>query len=76
MSAVRERGGAHRLAPRSAFLPRCSAAAERSDCCVMEAAAVVAENVVALATLTALLDTFGGDTIDELKSRVSERRQK
>ena len=53
-----------------------SAAAERSDCCVMEAAAVVAENVVALATLTALLDTFGGDTLEELRARTDERRAK
>ena len=42
----------------------------------MEAAAVVAENVVALATLTALLDTFGGDTLEELRARTDERRAK
>lgn len=53
-----------------------TAATERSDVCVLEAATVVVESVIAIATLTALLDTFGGDTIDELKSRVSERRQK
>ena len=52
------------------------AASERSDCCAVEAAVVVAENVVAFATLDALINTFGGDTLDELKARVSERRAK
>ena len=49
---------------------------ERSDVCVVEAAVVVLESVVALATLTALLDTFGGDTMEELRSRMDERRRK
>ena len=49
---------------------------ERSDVCVVEAAVVVLESVVAIATLTALLDTFGGDTMEELRSRMDERRRK
>lgn len=53
-----------------------TAATERSDVCVVETAALVSECVVAIATLTALLDTFGGDTIDELRTRVDERRSK
>ena len=53
-----------------------TAATERSDVCVVEAAVVIMESVVALATLKALLDTFGGDTMEELKSRMDERRRK
>lgn len=52
------------------------AASERSDCCAVEAAVVVAENVTAFAALCALTDTFGGDTLEELKSRIDERRAK
>ncbi len=52
-----------------------TAATERSDVCVVEAAVVVTESVVALATLAALLDTFGGDTLEELRRRMDERRK-
>ena len=52
------------------------AASERSDCCAVEAAVVVAENVAAFVALSALIDTFGGDTLDELKTRINERRAK
>lgn len=51
-----------------------TAASERSDCCAVEAATVVAENVTAYAVLDELLKTFGGDTMKELKSRIDERR--
>lgn len=52
-----------------------TAANERSDVCVVESAAVVvAESVAAYAVLDEILKTFGGDTLDELKSRVEERR--
>lgn len=52
------------------------AASERSDCCAVEAATVVAENVTAFVVLNALLETFGGDTLDELKERMDARRKK
>ncbi len=52
-----------------------TAATERSDVCVVEAAVVVTESVVAIATLKALLDTFGGDTMEELRRRMDERRK-
>lgn len=51
-----------------------TAASERSDVCAVEAGGVVAENVAAFAVLCELLETFGGDTADELKARVNERR--
>ncbi len=42
------------------------AAVERSDVCAVPAAAVVAESMVALVAADALLEKFGGDSIDEL----------
>lgn len=51
------------------------AASERSDCCAVEAAAVVAECAAAFATLSAVLDTFSGDTLTELKDRIAKRRE-
>ncbi len=51
------------------------AASERSDCCAVEAAAVVAGNVAAFAILDEMLKTFGGDTIGELKERVDRRKR-
>lgn len=51
------------------------AASERSDTCAVEAATVVAECVAAFAILSEVLSTFGGDTVDELKSRVDARRK-
>ncbi len=47
---------------------------ERSDVCAVPALAVIVEQVVALTIASALLETFGGDTVDELRARVSERR--
>lgn len=46
------------------------AAVERSDVCAVPAAAVVAEAVVAFELALAFLERYGGDTMDELKSRV------
>lgn len=51
------------------------AAYERSDVCPVDAATVVAECVTAFAILCAVMDTFGGDTLDELKARVDARRK-
>ncbi len=42
---------------------------ERSDFCAVPAAGVVAENVVAPVLANAVLEKFGGDSIDELKER-------
>jgi chorismate synthase len=43
-----------------------AAAIERSDVCAVPAAAVVGEAMVALVLANALIDKFGGDTIDEI----------
>lgn len=43
------------------------AAVERSDVCAVPAAAVVAESMVALVVADALLEKFGGDSLDELR---------
>src|SRR6185503_18629645 len=44
------------------------AAIERSDVCAVPAAAVVGEAMVALVLADALLEKFGGDSIDEIRS--------
>jgi chorismate synthase len=41
---------------------------ERTDVCAVPAAAVVCEHVVALVLADAVMETFGGDTLDDLKS--------
>ncbi|MDQ5816160.1 MAG: chorismate synthase [Actinomycetota bacterium] len=49
---------------------------ERTDVCAVPAAAVVCEAVVALVLADALMDTFGGDTVADMKAsleRYSER---
>lgn len=43
------------------------AAVERSDTCAVPAASVVAEAVVAFEIASALVEKFGGDSIDEMK---------
>ncbi len=48
------------------------AAIERSDVCAVPAAAVVAEAMVALVLANALLERFGGDTMDALVARVRQ----
>jgi chorismate synthase len=47
---------------------------ERSDVCAVPALAVIVEQVVALTIASELLETFGGDTLTELRARVEERR--
>ena len=49
-----------------ATMKEASAAIERSDVCAVPAAAVVGEAMVALVVADALLEKFGGDSIDEL----------
>jgi chorismate synthase len=48
---------------------------ERSDVCAVPALSVIVENVAALTIADALLDTFGGDTLTELRSRIDVRRK-
>ncbi len=47
---------------------------ERSDVCAVPALAVIVEQVVAATLATAILDTFGGDTMNEVQDRVNHRR--
>ncbi len=47
---------------------------ERSDVCAVPALAVIVEQVVALTIASELFNTFGGDTIAELKERIAIRR--
>ena len=56
---------------------------ERTDVCAVPAAGVVCEHVVALVLADALLETFGGDTVGDLKrshdaylQRVDDRRSR
>ncbi len=46
------------------------AAFERSDVCAVAAASVVGEAMVAIALATAVLEKFGGDSLDELRRNV------
>ncbi len=43
---------------------------ERSDVCAVPAAAVVAENMVCLVLADALLEKFGGDSMDQIKAHL------
>lgn len=45
------------------------AAYERSDVCAVSAASVIVENVVAFEVAAALVDKFGGDSVEEMKAR-------
>ncbi len=47
-----------------------SAHIERSDVCAVPAAAVIGESLLALALAAAVLEKFGGDSLDELRERV------
>jgi chorismate synthase len=47
---------------------------ERADTCAVPALSVICEAVVALTIADALLECFGGDTIEELQDRVASRR--
>lgn len=52
-------------------LEEAPAAIERSDVCAVPAAAVVAEAMVALVLADAVLERFGGDSMVDLRGRVS-----
>jgi len=45
------------------------AAYERSDVCAVSACSVIVENVVAFAVAAALVDKFGGDSVEEMRAR-------
>lgn len=44
---------------------------ERADTCAVPAAAVIGESLLALVLAQAVLDKFGGDSLDELRERVA-----
>ena len=46
-----------------------AASYERSDVCAVPAASVIVENVVAFEVACALVDKFGGDSLEEMKAR-------
>ncbi len=52
------------------------AAIERSDVCAVPAAAVVAEAMVAFVLADALLEKFGGDSIEELQANWQATRER
>lgn len=58
-----------------ATLDPVEAAYERSDACAISAASVVVENVVAFEIASAIVEKFGGDSLDEIKARM-ELQQK
>jgi chorismate synthase len=45
------------------------AAYERSDVCAVSAASVIVEHVVAFELAAALVEKFGGDSIEEMRAR-------
>lgn len=45
---------------------------ERTDSCAVPAASIVGEAMVCLVLADALLETFGGDTVDQLKQRIKD----
>jgi chorismate synthase len=49
-----------------------AAAVERSDACILPAAGVIAEAMVAWVLACASLDKFGGDTLIEIRQRMQE----
>ncbi len=50
------------------------ATVERSDACIVPAAGVIAEAMVAWVLACAAIDKFGGDTLEEIRGRVREYR--
>jgi len=46
-----------------------AAAYERSDVCAVSACSVIIENVVAFTVAAALVDKFGGDSVEEMQAR-------
>jgi chorismate synthase len=52
-----------------------AAAIERSDVCAVPAASAVGEAMVAIVVADALLERFGGDSVDELRRRYADWRR-
>ena len=52
------------------------ASIERSDVCAVPAAAVVAEAMVAFVLADAVMDKFGGDSLDELRANWQASRDR
>ncbi|HET9135576.1 MAG TPA: chorismate synthase [Candidatus Kapabacteria bacterium] len=52
-----------------------SAHIERSDVCAVPALSIIVEQVVATEIASAIIDTFGGDTMNELIERIDRRRK-
>ena len=50
------------------------ATVERSDACIVPAAGVIAEAMVAWVLACSAIDKFGGDTLEEIRGRVREYR--
>ncbi len=51
------------------------ATVERSDICTVPAAGVVGESVIAYEMANALIEKFGGDTLDEMKRNFEAYQQ-
>jgi chorismate synthase len=49
---------------------------ERSDVCAVPALAIIVEQVVTFTIATELVETFGGDTMNELNERVEQRHER
>ena len=49
---------------------------ERTDVCAVPAAGVVCEAVVALTLADAVLEMFGGDTLDDLRAAIERYRDR
>lgn len=49
-----------------------SAAYERSDVCAVSACSVIVENVVAFEVAAAFVEKFGGDSVEEMRSRYEQ----
>ena len=49
-----------------------SAAYERSDVCAVSACSVIVENVVAFEVAAALVEKFGGDSVEEMQARFEQ----
>ena len=53
-----------------------NAAVERHDTCAVPAAAVVGESMVALELARAVLETYGGDTVADIRQRLGAARER
>ena len=54
---------------------QCISSKERSDVCAVPAAGVVCENVVALTLMQVILQTLGGDYMEEVINRWQKKKE-